>query len=64
MTETQDDSFLLMRLNNALKLAREMKPNDRSEKDRHFAIAITELEKVIAYFYRWVVIEDNLQGTE
>jgi hypothetical protein len=26
------------------------KPNDRSEKDRIYAITITDLEKVLAYF--------------
>lgn len=30
------------------------KPNDRTAVDRHWAIALTELEKVIAYFDYWV----------
>lgn len=38
----------------ALKAAHEAvkaeKPNDRSDKDRAYAVTITELEKVIAYF--------------
>lgn len=38
----------------ALKLTYEAvkaaKPNDRSDKDRAYAVTITELEKVIAYF--------------
>jgi hypothetical protein len=41
-----------------LAMAREKlksgKPNDRSPKDRHWAVTLTELEKVIAYFDYWV----------
>lgn len=37
-------------------LALEMeKPGDRSEVDRSYAVTITEMEKVIAYFDRYVV---------
>lgn len=31
------------------------KPNDRSEKDRRFAIVITDLEKVKAYFQVYIL---------
>lgn len=31
------------------------KPNDRSEVDRAWAVTLTELEKVLAYFQFWVV---------
>jgi hypothetical protein len=31
------------------------KPNDRSEKDRRFAVTITELEKAYAHFETFVV---------
>jgi hypothetical protein len=34
---------------------RKAKPNDRSDTDRHFAIAITELEKLMAYFSIFIV---------
>ena len=33
----------------------EIKPNDRSEKDRVVAVTLTDLEKVIAYFKMYVV---------
>jgi hypothetical protein len=33
---------------------RDAKPNDRSEADRRYAVAITEMEKVIAYFDTWI----------
>ncbi len=39
----------------SLKILREAKPNDRSEKDRRYAVAITELEKVYAYFNTYVI---------
>lgn len=31
------------------------KPNDRSELDRRFAVTITEMEKVAAYFKTYVI---------
>ena len=36
-------------LDQLLKLARDLKPSDRSEKARQYAILITELEKLWAY---------------
>ena len=40
---------------NALFTLRTSKPNDRSEKDRYYAVTITELEKVLAYFTMFVL---------
>lgn len=48
--QTVEDS-----LRAALEKLKSEKPNDRSEKDRRYAIAITELEKAIAYYVAWVV---------
>jgi hypothetical protein len=31
------------------------KPDDRSEKDRCYAIAITEMQKLVAFFEYWIV---------
>ena len=39
----------------ALEALRQHKPNDRSEKDRRYQIAITDLEKVFAYFQTMIV---------
>lgn len=41
-------------LQNALDTLRANKPQDRSEEARHWAIAITEMEKTIAYFAAYV----------
>ena len=41
----------------ALETLRENKPNDRSEKDRRFAVTITELEKVYAYYVTFAMDE-------
>lgn len=38
----------------ALKLLRAGKPWDRTEQDRRYAVTITDLEKVIAYFVSYV----------
>ena len=34
----------------ALQAMKDNKPNDRSEKDRYSAIAITDLEKIISFY--------------
>lgn len=47
---TKEHSLLV----EALEELREAKPNDRSDKDRRYAILITELEKLIAYYYVYV----------
>lgn len=39
----------------ALKEMRESKPDERSEKARRYAVSITEMEKVLAYFHDYVV---------
>lgn len=39
----------------ALQKLREAKPGDKSELDRRFAVTITELEKVYAYFNTYIV---------
>lgn len=38
-----------------LEILRRCKPNNRDEKDRRYAIVITEMEKVAAYFSHWIV---------
>lgn len=46
------------RVANAIKQAidelQEAKPGDRSEIDRRYAITITEMEKVLAYYEYWI----------
>lgn len=41
-----------------LEALRQGKPNDRSEADRLYAVAITEQQKVIGFFKTWVVDAD------
>ena len=40
-----------------LEQMRRAKPTDRSEKARRYAVAITEMEKVVAYFKTYVIDE-------
>lgn len=49
----QDAYFTLDKLIQDLKGT--VKPNDRSEMDRRFAIIITELEKVLAYYQHYII---------
>ncbi len=42
-------------LTGALVTLRDAKPNDRSEMDRRWAITITEMEKVVAYYNSWIL---------
>jgi hypothetical protein len=47
----------------ALETLRKRKPNDRSPADRHYAVAITDMEKVLAYFQAYVLggcVDDGL----
>jgi hypothetical protein len=45
-----EDSKTLQLLREALAAMKAAKPNDRSEADRYAAIAITDLEKLIAFY--------------
>lgn len=36
-----------------------LKPGDRSELDRRYAVTITEMEKVMAYFWAFVMSEKS-----
>lgn len=44
---------------NALFTLHQNKPNDRTNKDRYYAVTITELEKVLAYFTMFVLDIEN-----
>lgn len=46
-------------ITNALLTLRKNKPNDRTNKDRSYAVTITELEKVLAYFTMFVLDPEN-----
>jgi hypothetical protein len=49
-----EDSKTLALLKETLEAMKAQKPNDRSERDRYAAIAITDLEKLIAFFAYFV----------
>lgn len=46
-------------LNQAMGALRKAKPEERSEKARRFAVVITELEKVIAYYQTFIPINEE-----
>ena len=48
-------------LQNAHEMLHEMRPNDRSPTDRYYAVTITEMEKVLAYFQTFV-LEGHVGG--
>lgn len=48
---------LLVLINNVINKLKEEKPNDRSELDRRYAITITEMEKVLAYYVMFCLKE-------
>ena len=37
------------------------KPNDRGEKDRAYAVTITEMEKIVAQFYLFVMMDEEMR---
>jgi len=49
------DAAAMDKLQKMLEFLRFTKPEDRSEKARRYAVTITEMEKVVAYFQTWVV---------
>ena len=49
-----NDSKALELLKAALEAMKAQRPNDRSERDRYAAIAITDLEKLVAFFAYFV----------
>jgi hypothetical protein len=49
------DRDVLGTLNDMLEVLRENRPDERSERSRRYAITITEMEKVVAYFKTWVI---------
>lgn len=53
MSENEDRRIVFMMLD-LLKQLRELKGEDRSEKARRYAVTITEMEKVFAYFNTFV----------
>jgi hypothetical protein len=57
MFEMGNDSEALEHLRKALEVMKAAKPQERSELARRYAISITELEKVLAYFVVFVESE-------
>jgi hypothetical protein len=55
----EQESKSLSDLEVALETLRNAKPEERSEKARRYAVAITELEKVIAYFKVYIEYTDE-----
>jgi DNA-binding CsgD family transcriptional regulator len=53
------DDQARMALRAALDLLRECKPGDRSERDRAYAVAITDLQKAVAFFEMVVIRGDG-----
>lgn len=55
ITHMINNAGMLSVLMDALAKLREAKPSERSEKSERYAVTITEMEKVVAYFKTWVV---------
>ena len=49
--QSSNEYTLLLEINNLIARMRECKPNDRSAVDRVYAVSLTDLEKVAAYWY-------------
>lgn len=45
----------------ALKTLKAAKPEDRTQTDRRYAVTITDLEKVMAYFVTYVVASISME---
>ena len=56
ITLTKED--VLSAFKTAFSTLRAVKPEDRSGLDRRYAVTITELEKVFAYFYTYIYTQE------
>ena len=52
------DEEVYIQLQEVLAAMRKAKPDERSEKARRYAVAITEQEKVLAYFQVYVITDE------
>lgn len=59
-----DENEILKRYNDLIDALKAEKPKDKSEKDRHYAIAITELEKALAYYFTFVTLAQDEEMPE
>jgi hypothetical protein len=54
MVPSNDTNIILIQFGELLTELKGRKPNDRSEKDRYWAITITDVEKALALFNTFV----------
>lgn len=50
-------------MNDILSMLREVKPDNRSDLDRRYAITITDMEKVMMYFKMFVIDASEVDKT-
>jgi len=55
--QVKADADCLEALKGTLQKLRESKPDERTELARRYAVTITELEKVYAYFYTFIAMD-------
>ena len=60
-TITLNKEDVLSAFKTLLSTLRAVKPEDRSGLDRRYAVTITELEKVFAYFYTYIYSQEANQ---
>jgi len=60
MSKRWEDDEVEVALDKLAALLRSKKPEDRSSVDRHYAILITDLDKLIAYYHTYVFPEVDL----
>lgn len=57
LSQKTKNALVALSLRVAMDRLKEYKPNDKSETDRRYAVTITEMEKVYAYFMTYVAGE-------
>ncbi len=55
MGDMSNEEVIEFAIKELLEMMKEEKPNDRSAQDRNWAVAITEVEKVKAYWNYYIV---------
>jgi hypothetical protein len=60
--EDTNEDLVVQEFDYIVKLLKELKPNDRSDQDRYWAIVITEVEKARAVFLTYATTKEVQQG--
>ena len=57
--EQQPDDECYQAMWSAYQVLKRNKPNDRSGKDKHYAVTLTQLREALGHFHHWVIVQEG-----